>query len=151
MKAAYKVLSTLIAIGVFVQAGAIAMWVFGMFRWLDEGNSYTADSEGAFPEQVGQLIHSFGSMLIPLLALILLVVSFFAKIAGGVKWAAFLLLAIVVQFVLGILSFGVPYAGLLHGINGLLVLGLAVAAARRATSAQVEAEAAGTDDIYVGA
>ncbi len=29
-----------------------------------------------------------GMMLIPLLALVLLIISFFAKIPGGVKWAA---------------------------------------------------------------
>ena len=42
-----------------------------------------------------------GMMIIPALALIFLIVSFFAKVPGGIAWAAYVLLAVVVQVALG--------------------------------------------------
>ena len=71
-------------------------------------------------------------MVIPLLALLLFIVSFFAKFDGGVKWAGFVLLAVVVQVVLAFVAFGVPAIGALHGINAFVVLGLAGHCARKA-------------------
>ena len=44
------------------------------------------------------MLHSLvGMVLIPLLAIVLLIISFFAKIPGGVKWAGFVFLAVVLQ------------------------------------------------------
>ena len=52
-----------------------------------------------------------GMMLIPLLALVLLIISFFAKIPGGVKWAAIVLGLVVLQVALGIFGHETPYVG----------------------------------------
>ena len=41
-------------------------------------------------------------MLIALLAIVLLIISFFAKIPGGVKWAGFVFAAVLLQWVIGI-------------------------------------------------
>jgi hypothetical protein len=42
-------------------------------------------------------------------ALLLMIVSFFAKVDGGVKWAGFVLLARGLQWVLAIVAFEVPW------------------------------------------
>ena len=68
----------------------------------------------------------FGMMLIPLLALVLLIISFFAKIPGGVKWAAIVLGLVVLQVALGIFGHETPYAGLLHGLNALILFAVAL-------------------------
>ena len=49
------------------------------------------------------------------LALILLIVSFFAKIPGGVLWAGLVLVTVVVQVLLGMFGEGAPALGLVHG------------------------------------
>ena len=139
MRATYKVLGHLIAGLVVVQAAAIALWVFGLWHWLDDGNGHTvtpqlADDrfEGVSSMALGINIHSFGAIVVALLAIILLIVSFFAKIPGGVKWASFVFLAVLFQWVIAIASFGVPGLGFLHGANALLVAWLGWHAASRA-------------------
>lgn len=130
MKQTYRVLAGLIALGVLVQAAAIAFGWFEVINKVDEG-SLVFDSD--YDGNAGHAIHGIvGMNVMPLLGLILLIVSFFAKIPGGVKWAVALFLAIVVQVVLAFVSFGVPAVGALHGINALVVLGLAVAALKSA-------------------
>ena len=71
-------------------------------------------------------------MIIPVLALLLLIVSFFAKVPGGVMWAGLILLDVVVQVMLGLFGHEVPAIGALHGINALILFGLAVTAPMRA-------------------
>jgi hypothetical protein len=73
--------------------------------------------------------------VLPLLGIALLVVSFFVKAPGAVKWAGFTLLAIVVQVALAFIAFGVPAIGALHGLNAFLVIGVAEATARRVDAA----------------
>jgi hypothetical protein len=41
---------------------------------------------------------------------------------------------VVVQFLLAVVSFGIPALGVLHGINGLAIAGVAGAASRLASS-----------------
>ena len=136
MKTAYRVFAYLIALEVMVQAAMIAFAVFGLGKWIEDGGvlDKAAMEEGSaeFTGVIGFMIHGInGQMVIPLLALILLVLSFFAKIPGGAKWAGFILLAIVVQVLLGMFAHGVPYLGILHGLNALVVFGLARRAAKR--------------------
>jgi len=139
MKSAYRWLAAIIAIEVAVQAAAIAFAIFGMSKWVEDGgvlNKQVLESEDtSFTGVAGFMIHGInGEMVIPLLALILLVVSFFAKVPGGVKWAGFVLLAVVVQVLLGLLSHAVPGLGALHGLNALILFSLAIAASRRAAT-----------------
>jgi len=81
-------------------------------------------------------------MLIPLLAIILLIGSFFAKVAGGTRWALYILGLIVVQVVLGVSQEDVPYLGLLHGANALAIFSIAIVTARRAKAQTVEPQVA---------
>jgi heme A synthase len=137
MKSAYRVLAYLIALGVVVQAASIAFAFFGLGKWIDDGGTLDKaameDQSLEFTGVIGFPIHFLNAYLLALLALILLIVSFFAKVSGGVKWAGFILLVVVVQILLGMFARGLPALGALHGMNALLVLGLALTAATRAT------------------
>lgn len=142
MRATYKFLAYAIDVLILVQAAAIAWAVFGLSAWIDDGNQLTKSTmEGNtfhFTEERGFMIHGInGQMLIPLIGLILLIVSFFAKIPGGVKWAAMLFVGIVIQVLLGMLSHGVPALGALHGILALLLFWLAFRTAKAADEVAV--------------
>ena len=150
MRSAYRVLASLVALGVFVQAAAIAFGWFDVIHDLDNGTVLDEDFEG----NAGHVIHGMnGMMVMPILGLLLFISSFFAKFPGAVKWAGFVLLAIVVQVALGIFAFSLPAVGALHGANALIVLGLAVSAALRATRAgdANTTTASTTSDETVGA
>jgi hypothetical protein len=142
MRGAYKVLAGLIMLGVLVQAAAVAGGWFGTINEVDDGTIINKDYEG----NLGHAVHAIvGMMLMPLLGLLLLIVSFFAKLPGGVKFAGFTFLAIVVQVVLAFVAFGVPVVGVLHGINAFVVFGLALMCVRKATGGDVVvAESPGT-------
>jgi hypothetical protein len=70
-------------------------------------------------------------MVIPALALLFLIVSFFAKVPRGIMWAALVLGAVVLQVTLGLLGHEAAIWGGLHGINALVLFSLAVYAAVR--------------------
>jgi hypothetical protein len=129
MKSTYRVLALLIALGVVVQAMSIALGWFLVLKDVDDGAVFDKNTDF----NAGQITHStVGLMVIPLLAIVLLIVSFFAGIAGGVKWAAIVFGLVALQIVLGFLSFAVPALGALHGLNALAVLAVAGIAGRRA-------------------
>jgi hypothetical protein len=153
MRATYRALGHTIAGLVAVQAAVLALAVFGLWNWIDDGNSVTKaklDSEAGLgsPGEVGFMLHStIGMMVIPLLALVLLVVSFFAKdVPGAVKWAALLFVAVLFQVIIGIVSFSTPFAGAIHGLNALVIAWLGWHAAKLDSSVRTGAssyEAAG--------
>ncbi len=62
----------------------------------------------------------------------LLIISFFAKFDGAVKWAGFVFLAVLLQWVFAIAAFGAPLVGFLHGANALVLFAVALMAGRRA-------------------
>lgn len=133
MRTAYRVIAQLIALGVVLQAAFIALAWFIILNDVDGGQSvdkaYLEDGDGW---NIGHVLHGMvGLMVMTVLGLALLIVSFLARIDGGVKWAALVFLAIVVQVALAFVSFGVPAIGALHGINAFVVLALAELAARR--------------------
>ena len=129
MRAAYRVLATLVALGVLVQAAAIAYAWFVVINQLDGGEVLTGDSA----RNLGHDLHgTVGMMIIPVIALALLVVSFFARIPGGVRLAAIVFGLVVLQVVLAFVSFGAPVVGALHGANAIALLGASIATARRA-------------------
>lgn len=136
MRRAYHVLAYVIAAEVVVQAMMIATAVAGLSHWIDDGatvNKHVLDNDPSFTGSFGFPVHAInGEMLIPLLALALLIVSFFAKVAGGTRWALYILGLIVVQVVLGVSQGDVPFLGLLHGANALAIFTVAVLTARRA-------------------
>jgi hypothetical protein len=137
MRSAYRVLAYLIPVLVTVQAAVIAFGQFGIESWVSDDNSYTeqVQSSGDATGALGIALHSvIGSMVIPLVALVLLVVAFLAHVPGGVKAAAFVLLAVVVQILLAVLASNVPAVGLLHGVNAFVIFGLAMMAGQRAAA-----------------
>jgi len=144
MKRTYQVLAFLIALEVMVQATALAWGLFGFSDWIDAGNTFSKedldcdDCDWNFTSERGFMIHGInGFMIIPAISLILLIVSFFAKIPGGVKWAfgLFVLVIIQSQFLPGLShEFGSGF-GALHGLNALVIFGVAVMAGKRVKSA----------------
>lgn len=144
MRSTYRVLSYIIAAEVVVQASAIAFAIFGLGKWIDDGGTLDKatmnDESVTFTGLVGFMIHGInGQMVIPLLALILLIVSFFAKVRGGAKWAAMILALVFIQVTLGVLGHETPQLGPLHGMNALLLFSVAVIAGRRTRFTDKEA------------
>jgi hypothetical protein len=137
MRRAYHVLAYVIAAEVVIQAMMIATAVAGLSHWIDDGHKvdkHVLDKGPSFTGSFGFPVHAInGEMLIPLIALILLVVSFFAKVVGGTRWALYILGLIIVQVVLGVSQGDVPLLGLLHGANAVALLLVAIVAARRAS------------------
>ena len=136
MKAAYRVLAYLIPVIVALQASFIALGVFGLGKYVEDGNDFTKSvlENGGSTGDIGFAMHSFGAMAAALVGLLLLIVSFFAKIEGGVRAATFVFLDVVLQWVLAFVSFGAWAVGILHGLNAFLLFGLgmmAVATANR--------------------
>jgi hypothetical protein len=135
MKATYRVLAYLIPVIVALQASFIALGVFGLGKYVEDGNDFTKSvlENGGSTGDIGFALHSFGAMAAALVALVLLVVSFFAKIEGGIRAALFVFLDVVLQWVLAFVSFGVWAIGILHGLNAFLMFGLGLMAAAAAT------------------
>ncbi len=135
MKAAYRGIAYLIALGVVAQASFIALAWFDVISDLESGAVITED----FEYNLGHLLHAIvGMMVIPLLALLLVVTSFFTKIPGASKRAGLVFLAVFVQVALAIVAFSIPAIGALHGINAIVLLGTALYAARKATAVAKE-------------
>jgi hypothetical protein len=146
MRRAYHVLAYLIAVEVVVQAMMIATGVAGLSHWIDDGatvNKHVLDNDPSFTGSWGFAVHAInGEMLIPLFAIALLIVSFFAKVADGTRWALYILGLIVVQVVLGVSQGDVPYLGLLHGANAIAILAVAGMTGYRAKTQAAEPAAA---------
>ena len=101
---------------------------------------------GGFIAEWGFAVHMFfgGLLLIPLVTLVLLIVSFFAKVPRGVVLAASLVGLVVLQvIVLPMLSREVGSGfGALHSVNALVLMGVAIMAGRRAAVPKTVAAAA---------
>jgi 1,4-dihydroxy-2-naphthoate octaprenyltransferase len=133
----YRILAMLIAAGVVVQAAAIAFALFDIEKKTDDGQIYSKDSHNG-----GVVLHSvLGEMVIPVIALLLLIVSFFAAIPGGVKWAAITFGVLVLQVVLAYAGDALPAIGVLHGINAFALAAVASIAMRKARLAESPAPA----------
>src|SRR6476619_7048506 len=80
MKATYRVLAYLIPVIVALQASFIALGVFGLGKWVEDGNDFTKSvlENGGSTGDVGFALHSFGARAAALVGLLLLIVSFFA-------------------------------------------------------------------------
>jgi hypothetical protein len=124
MRKAYQIICHIIAACVVIQAAVIAWSTFTILNATNDGGA-------AFVEEgvSGFIVHSaVGQLVIPLLAITLLVLALIGR--AGMKWAAWLLVAVLVQLALGYTSFEIPGLGLLHGINAFVILGLAEMGAR---------------------
>lgn len=138
MRTVYRILAWILAVEVLIQAAAISYAIFGFGKWIQEGGvldkSVMESQASVFPEEVGFMVHGLnGMMLVPLLAVLLLLVSFFAKVPGGVALAGGVVGLVALQVLLGMFGHGIPGLGLLHGANALALFTVAVITARRAT------------------
>ncbi len=128
MRSTYRVLAFLVAAGVFVQAGAIAYAWFTVLHELDDGAVIDSGYEG----NLGHAVHStVGMMVIPVVVIALLIVSFFAKFPGAVRYALIIFGLTLLQVVLAFVAFGAPVVGALHGLNALALLGVSITAGSR--------------------
>ena len=140
MRTAYRVLAMLVPVLVLVQAASMAFLVFGLGAWVADGHTFTksvleSDKSPVYGN-AGDQIHGLGAMALVVVALLLLVTSFFARIPGGVRWAAIILLDVLLQWVFAFAGFIVSWqSGALHGLTACGRGGLggaALANARRA-------------------
>jgi hypothetical protein len=160
MRKTYRVIASTIAILVVVQAMMIVWSVAGLFTWIDDGNTLDksvvegwSDEPPTFDGALGHFLHAgpigggeiiaIGAGLIPILGLLLLIVSFFAKIPRGVGLAVAVAVSIAVQITAGVLAEpGIPLLGLVHGLNAFILFGLALFASRSAKEADMATPAA---------
>jgi hypothetical protein len=136
MKQLYRVLAYLIAAGVVLQAAAIAYAVFGMFEWVSAGGTIDKALIESDDPQLGgitgfNLHQTVGVTILPLLALLFLISSFFARIPGGIRWALIVFTTTLVQSLLGIYAHHSSAVGWLHGAVALILFtGAAVSGIR---------------------
>ena len=143
MRQTYRVVASLIALGVLVQAAAIAFAWFQVIN--DVENGAVLDENAEF--NAGHIVHGMNGMFVmPLLGLLLLGVSFAAarSVPRARKWAGIVFGLIVLQVALALVAFGAPVVGALHGINALLVFS---AAARAAMLTRTPAPAAASGRV----
>ena len=129
MRAVYRVLASAIAVAVVLQVASIALAGFTIASDAEDGTTIGADYSN-----FGQSFHSIAGTAIGLLALVFLIVSFLTDVPRGRMLAGIVIGLVVLQVLLAIVSFGVPALGILHGINGLAIAGVAGAASRRAST-----------------
>jgi heme A synthase len=145
MRTTFRVLMYLLAVEVLVQGMAIAYALAGMGHWVDKDggvvNKALFDEDNPhFPGVGGFMIHGLnGTMIIPILVLLLLIISFFAKVPGGSKRAGLLVGLVILQVFLGIFSHEVPFVILLHVLNAFAIFSIAaITAYRMGTSASAD-------------
>jgi len=117
-----------------LQAMFIVYGDAGLGLWVDDGgvvdkatfeNAFES-GEAPFPEFQAFVLHGMnGMMVIPLLALLLVISSFFAKVPRGVVFAFAVLGLVVLQVTLGLLGHSVAALGALHGVNALALFSTA--------------------------
>jgi uncharacterized membrane protein (UPF0182 family) len=129
MRAAYRVLATLIAVAVALQVASIALAGFTIASDAEDGATIGADYSN-----FGQSFHSIAGTAIGALALVFLIVSFLTDVPRGRALAGIVLGLVVLQFLLAVVSFGLPALGVLHGLNGLAIAAVAGVASRRAAT-----------------
>jgi len=90
------------------------------------------DQNASYPGSTAFGLHWLnGAMITPLVVVIFLVISFFAKIHGGTRWALYVFGLLVVQVVLGFVAAAVPGISWLHGVNAFALFSVATLAGYR--------------------
>jgi hypothetical protein len=140
MRTAYKVLAYLVAVEVAIQAMAVVWAIAGLGKWVQGGgvlDKATMESEGLpFTELIGIIVHAInGTFVVPGIALVLLILSFFTKVRGAIKWAAIVFVLTVVQGQLGFLGHEFTAVAAVHGLNALVLFGAAIYAGHRMRTA----------------
>jgi hypothetical protein len=141
MRTAYKVLAYLVAAEVALQAMVMVWGIAGLVKWVDGGGTFdksVMESQGTpFPEVAGIIVHGInGTFVVPAIALLLLIVSFFTRLPGAIKWAVIVFVLVIAQGQIGYLGHEFPLAGALHGLNALALFGAAIYTGRRVGAGQ---------------
>lgn len=137
MRTAYRVLAVLVSVVTAFQIAVIALAFFGLLHGVyDDGETVSKGSIDDVTGSVGFALHEYGGNALALVALLLVAVSFGARIPGGTKWAAITFGLVVLQFALAYAARAWWPLGVLHGLNALAVLvvgGIAARVAREAS------------------
>ena len=147
MRKLYSVLAWIVAAGVVVQAASIAFGFGGMTGYVMDGGvvdkALLESQQATFTGDLGFPIHELvGGLLLPVVTLAMGAVSFFVRGVPRARTLAWTLFALVViQGNAGYAIADIPYVGLLHGANALLILLVAVLAARRGSRTHDEVAA----------
>ena len=136
MRTAYRVLAYAIAVEVAIQAMAVVWAMAGLGKWIMSGGVADASmmqSEATpFPEVAGFMIHGInGMVVVPVIALALMVLSFFTRYRRAIVVGVGLFVLVVLQGQLGFLGHELPAVGALHGLTALILFTVALYAARR--------------------
>ncbi|MFI2102212.1 hypothetical protein ACH436_02905 [Isoptericola sp. NPDC019693] len=142
MRQVFRVLAYAVAAGVVVQAAVMVYAVAGLGLFIDQGGvldqaamEQSGSGQSLFPEELGFMLHGMnGTMVLPVLALLTFVASFFAGVRGAWRWGLAILLLVALQVVLGLAGHSVPFLGALHGVNALLLFGVALYTGWRVTA-----------------
>lgn len=141
MRLTYRVLAFIICGLVMLQAASHAWSSAGVGKFLEEGGTFDPSTPPNFPEAVGFMIHGMNGMyVIPIVAVVLLIVAFLARIPRGVMWAVIVLALVALQVTLGLFGHEMTALAFLHGLNALLLFGSVLYAGIR-VGAPVEAAA----------
>ena len=152
MRRFYSALAWIVAGGVVVQAAAIAFGFGGMVGYIMDGGvvdeALMESRQSTFTGDLGFPIHAIvGGLLIPVVALVLGVTSFFVRgVPRAKRWAWTVFGLVFVQIMVAYSIGDVPYLGALHGANALAILLAAIYTARLPSRAreQVDADASGS-------
>ena len=90
MKQVYRVLAFLVATGVVIQAASISYGMFALIKWIERGGTLDQSTEltPALGGYTGFSWHATaGIFVLPVISLLFLISSFFAKVPGGIRWA----------------------------------------------------------------
>lgn len=147
MRKLYSGLAWTVSGAVVVQAAAIAFAFGGMLNLVAEGGvvdkALLESFQAAGVGEMGFLIHGVvGGVIIPLVAVALVIVSFFVRVRGAKLWAMITLGLVVPQVTLGFSIVGSPYLGLIHGANALAIVVAGAVAALRVRRARLADAAA---------
>lgn len=134
MRQVFRTLAYIVAFGVMFQAAVMVYAIAGLGLYIERGGVLDAAAmeqsqagQPAFAEEIGFMLHGMnGMMVMPALALLLLITSFFAHVRGAWKWGLSVLLLVVLQIMLGIFGHSVPFLGALHGLNALILFSVAL-------------------------
>lgn len=122
MRQTYKILAHVIAAAVVIQAALIAWTTFIVINTIESG------AEVSGPPAAAMVHGTIGMYVIPILALALLVVALFGH--AGIRWAIWVVVAVVVQIALALAAFSAPALGILHGLVAFGIIALAEVGAR---------------------
>ena len=140
MNSAFRMWASIVSLAIIIQVGLAS---YGAFNAVDKADDQGTIGKDAVSDGFGA--HAGLGYIIFLAALILLILAFLSRRAGGpprVKWSGAILGLIVVQILLAWAGGASAWLGVLHGMNALLVAGVAGSLAGREWAAHRGAEVA---------